>query len=126
MMILGQHEMLDPAGMGLMANLIGLVVSALAIFGINRARSSARPISSPNKDPLDRVRQSHIRLERITPAFTGSGAHNRLGLSEARAPSIRLGQFETLPAGIGCDLREQLTIRPLPKRSVYPVVVRTN
>ncbi len=38
-MILGQHGMLDPAGMGLIAVLIGLIVSALAIFGINRARA---------------------------------------------------------------------------------------
>ena len=38
-MIFGQHGMLDPAGMGLIANLAGLIVSALAIFGINRARA---------------------------------------------------------------------------------------
>ncbi len=34
-----EHGMLDLAGMGLIANLIGLIVSALAIFGINRARA---------------------------------------------------------------------------------------
>lgn len=39
MMIPGEHGMLDLAGMGQAANLIGLIVSALATFGIYRART---------------------------------------------------------------------------------------
>ncbi len=39
MTILGEHAMLDFEGMGLIANLVGLIVSALAILGIYRARA---------------------------------------------------------------------------------------
>jgi heme A synthase len=39
MMIPSEHGMLDLAGMGLIANIIGLIVLMLAILGIYRARA---------------------------------------------------------------------------------------
>ena len=39
MMISGEHGVLDLAGMGQIANLIGFIVLALAVLGVYRART---------------------------------------------------------------------------------------